>query len=208
MFRSLSVQQRKILGSTAMFAVVCACWLGRFKPWGWWALGAVTASWLADGLLAKYPPVLGRVRGSFFVGASLFALAHACYGAASVMVLRAMGAPLKWVNFAVLMAVFLAAVACHGWLFARSSKRGAGFTVAATAYLLVVGAMAALAFRVGVESGGRLWMLPLGACLFFLSDCILVVREYRRIRSSRMDAAIWATYLSGQLLLQLGLWLA
>lgn len=39
-------------------------------------------------------------------------------------------------------------------------------------------------------------MLPLGACLFFLSDCILVVREYRREKSAVMNGAIWSTYLT------------
>ena len=104
--------------------------------------------------------------------------------------------------------LFALAVGCHAWLFARSSKRAAGFTAAASAYLMVVGVMASLAFRVGVETQGRLWVLPLGACLFFLSDCILVVREYRREKSAVMTGAIWSTYLAAQLLLQLGLWLA
>lgn len=206
--RRFTSGQRKMLASTAMLTVVCLGWLGRFQPWGWWALGAMLASWLADGLLAKYPPLLGRAPGGFFLGAGLFALAHACYGAASVMVLRAMGLPFRWLNFALLTAAFALAVGCHAWLFARSSKRAAGFTAAASAYLMVVGVMASLAFRVGVETQGRLWMLPLGACLFFLSDCILVVREYRREKSAVMTGAIWSTYLAAQLLLQLGLWLA
>lgn len=95
-----------------------------------------------------------------------------------------------------------------GCLRVPASKRATGFTAAACAYLMVVGVMASLAFRVGVETGGRLWMLPLGACLFFLSDCILVVREYRREKSAVMNGAIWSTYLTAQFLLQLGLWLA
>lgn len=208
MMMRLTSAQRKMIASTTMLLAVCLAWLTRFRPWGWWALGAMTASWLADGLLAKYPPVWQKVPGAFFIGASFFALAHACYGAASVMVLRAMGLPFRWLNFSLLVAAFALAVGCHARLFARSSKRAAGFTAAASAYLLVVGVMASLAFRVGVETGGRLWMLPLGACLFFLSDCILVVREYRKEKSALMTGAIWSTYLAAQCLLQLGLWLA
>ena len=204
----LTSAQRKMLASTAMLTLVCLAWLTRFRPWGWWGMGAIVASWLADGLLAKYPPMLGKVPGGFFIGAGFFALAHACYGAASVMVLRAMGLPFRWLNFSLLVAAFALAVGFHAWLFARSSKRATGFTAAACAYLMVVGVMASLAFRVGVETGGRLWMLPLGACLFFLSDCILVVREYRREKSAVMNGAIWSTYLTAQFLLQLGLWLA
>ncbi len=158
----LTSAQRKMLASTAMLTLVCLAWLTRFRPWGWWGMGAIVASWLADGLLAKYPPVLGKVPGGFFIGAGFFALAHACYGAASVMVLRAMGLPFRWLNFSLLVAAFALAVGFHAWLFARSSKRATGFTVAACAYLMVVGVMASLAFRVGVETGGRLWMLPLG----------------------------------------------
>ena len=43
-------------------------------------------------------------------GAAFFALAHACYGAASVMVLRAMGLPFRWLNFSLLVAAFALAV--------------------------------------------------------------------------------------------------
>ena len=136
------------------------------------------------------------------------ALGFDTLAAQGVLRMRAMGLPFRWLNFSLLVAAFALAVGFHAWLFARSSKRATGFTVAACAYLLVVGVMASLAFRVGVETGGRLWMLPLGACLFFLSDCILVVREYRREKSAVMNGAIWSTYLTAQFLLQLGLWLA
>ena len=135
----LTSAQRKMLASTAMLTLVCLAWLTRFRPWGWWGMGAIVASWLADGLLARYPPVLGKVPGGFFIGAGFFALAHACYGAASVMVLRAMGLPFRWLNFSLLVAAFALAVGFHAWLFARSSKRATGFTAAACAYLMVGG---------------------------------------------------------------------
>jgi hypothetical protein len=188
--------RRKMILSTLMLLLTLALWLCGYKPWEFWAIGAIFCSWIADALLAKYPPFLRKVPGAFFIGASLFALAHACYAAASIMILRSFGLPFRWRSFAVLMA-----------LFARSSKRATGFTVAASSYLMVVGAMSALAIRVAAESGGRLWVLPLGACLFFLSDCILVVREYRREKSAVMTGMIWSTYLAAQALLQLGLWL-
>lgn len=200
--------RKKMLLSTLMTLLVCLMWLCRANPRAWWALAAIFCSWTADGLLAKYPPFLARVRGGFFVGAALFALAHVCYAGASVMILRAAGVPLRWSSFAALMGLFACAVCAHALLFARTSRRAAGFTAAACCYLLVVGAMAALTIRVAAASGGRLWMLPLGACLFFLSDCILVVREYRREKSRVLSTAVWATYLSAQALLQLGLWLS
>lgn len=199
--------RRKMILSTLMLLLTLALWLCGYKPWEFWAIGAIFCSWIADALLAKYPPFLRKVPGAFFIGASLFALAHACYAAASIMILRSFGLPFRWLSFAVLMALFACAVAAHIILFARSSKRATGFTVAASSYLMVVGAMSALAIRVASESGGRLWVLPLGACLFFLSDCILVVREYRREKSAVMNGMIWGTYLAAQALLQLGLWL-
>ena len=64
----LTSAQRKMIASTTMLLAVCLAWLARFRPWGWWALGAMTASWLADGLLAKYPPVWRKVPGAFFIG--------------------------------------------------------------------------------------------------------------------------------------------
>ena len=64
----LTSAQRKMLASTAMLTLVCLAWLTRFRPWGWWGMGAIVASWLADGLLAKYPPVLGKCRGDFLSG--------------------------------------------------------------------------------------------------------------------------------------------
>lgn len=202
-----SRSQRKMLFCTVMLALTCALWLCGPKPWQWWALGAIACSWLADGLLAKYPPPLNRVPQGFFVGASLFAMAHLCYGAASMMVLRSLGAPFRWRNFALVAAAFALAVLAHRVIFARRSQRGRGFTIAACAYLMLVGVMASLTFRVAAETVWRVWCLPLGACLFFLSDCILVVREYRRARSRPLSFAIMASYLAGQLFLQLGLWL-
>lgn len=203
----LSRPQRKMIFCTLMFLFTFVLWLCGPKPWQWWALGAIACSWLADGLLAKYPPPLARVPQGFFVGASLFATAHACYGAASVMVLRSLGEPFRWQDFALVTAVFALAVLAHLVLFARRSQRGRGFTLAACAYLMLVGVMASLTFRVAAETAWRVWCLPVGACLFFLSDCVLVVREYRRARSPLMNRIILAFYLAGQLLLQLGFWL-
>ena len=198
-----------MLASTCMLIVTVTLWLCRFKPWGGWALGAILASWVADAFLAKYPPFLGRLKHGFFAGAILFALAHAAYAAASVMILRSLGLPFSWWHFSIVMAVFAVCVVLHALLFARSSQHSTGFTFAACSYLLVVGAMSALAIRVCAATAGRVWLLPIGACLFFLSDCILVVREYRRAHAvPAYHRAIWATYMAGQLLLQLGLWLA
>ena len=208
-FARLSASQKKMLASTCMTVTVVALWLCRLKPWSGWALGAMLASWVADAFLAKYPPVLGRIKQGFFVGAILFALAHVGYAAASVMILRSLGLPFSWWQFSAVMAIFALCVLAHFLLFARSSKHSRGFTLAACSYLLVVGAMSALAVRVCAETAWRVWLLPIGACLFFLSDCILVVREYRRAHEiPAYHRAIWATYMSGQLLLQLGLWLA
>lgn len=203
----LTRSQRKMVFCTGMLLASCALWLVSPKPWQWWALGAMLCSWLADGLLAKYPPPLARVPHGFFVGAALFAAAHACYGAASVMVLRSLGVPLRWRHYVLLAALFAAVVMVHRGIFARQSRRGRGFTVAACAYLTLVGVMASLTIGVAAETAGRVWCLPVGACLFFLSDCILVVREYRRQASRFANLAIMAFYLIGQLLLQLGFWL-
>lgn len=202
----LSRPQRKMLLCSLMLLITCALWFCGPKPWQWWALGAICCSWLADGLLAKYPPLLGRVPHSFFVGAVWFAAAHVCYAAASVMVLRSRGLPFRWRSFALLVMLFAAVVLIHRGVFARKSCRSTGFTVAACAYLTLVGVMASLSFLVSASDHWQVWFLPVGACLFFLSDCTLVVREYHRMKSKAINLVIMSTYLTGQLLLQLGLW--
>ena len=78
------------------------------------------------------------------------ALGFDTLAAQEVLRMRAMGLPFRWLNFSLLVAAFALAVGFHAWLFARSSKRATGFTAAACAYLMVVGVMASLAFRVGV----------------------------------------------------------
>lgn len=203
----LSRPQRKMIACTFMVAVTCVLWLCGSKPWQWWALGAILCSWLADGLLAQYPPVLEKVPHHFFVGAVWFAFAHVCYGAAAVMVIRSQGTPFSWHSFALLVLAFMATVLVHRLVFARKSVRSKGFAVAATAYLALVGVMASLSFLAAGGTAWHAWCLPVGACLFFLSDCTLVVREYCRIKSKPLNRFIMATYLAGQLLLQFGLWL-
>ncbi|MDO4838301.1 MAG: lysoplasmalogenase [Clostridia bacterium] len=203
----LSRPQRKMIFCTLMVIVTCVLWALGGKPWQWWALGAIFASWLADGLLAKYPPVLGKIPHSFFIGAVWFAIAHVCYSAASVMVLRSQGMPFHWRNFALLVLLFFATVFLHKLIFSRKSQRSKGFAIAATAYLAVVGIMASLSFLAAAGTAWRAWCLPIGACLFFISDCVLVVREYMRLKSKPINRLIMGTYLSGQLLLQIGLWM-
>ncbi len=203
----LSRPQRKMIACSLMVAITCALWLCGPKPWQWWALGAILCSWLADGLLAKYPPILGKVPHSFFVGAVWFAFAHVCYSAAAVMVIRSQGTPFSWAHFALLVLLFLATVLIHRLVFARRNIRGKGFAIAATAYLAVVGIMASLSFSAASGTAWNAWLLPVGACLFFISDCTLVVREYCRMKSKSLNRFIMATYLIGQLFLQVGLWL-
>lgn len=143
---------------------------------------------------------------SFFIGAVWFAIAHVCYSAASVMVLRSQGTPFRWRNFALLALLFFVTVFLHKLIFSRKSQRSKGFAVAATAYLTVVGIMASLSFLAAAGTAWHAWCLPIGACLFFISDCVLVVREYMRLKSKPINRLIMGTYLSGQLLLQIGLW--
>ena len=100
----LTSAQRKMLASTAMLTLVCLAWLTRFRPW---AGGAWARLWLPGWRTGCWPSIRRcweKCRGGFFIGAGFFALAHACYGAASVMVLRAMGLPFRWLNFSLLVA--------------------------------------------------------------------------------------------------------
>lgn len=206
----LLTKPRKMIISSCMLVLSAVLMCATNRAWGSIAFLGMLLSWVADAMLAQFPQPLTRLKSkSFFIGAMLFVAAHVCYIVCMMMMGQA-GAYPGLPDAYILIAIPFALLCVGHWVkYFRheESQRNIGFSIAASSYLLLVGVMATFAIRLFILSGYRYWALPLGALLFFVSDCVLVRREYRKSATRFTPYVIWGTYISAQLLLMAGLYL-
>ena len=196
-----------ISGSLTILAAVLA--LAARRPWNGVAALAMAVSSMGDGLLAGYPGCFRAVRDRLIKGGAIFLIAHWLYILALVLASgREFGQLLS--GFWLPAFVFTVLTLLIGCLFVtRSSARHPrSFIAAAMVYLLTVGLHCAMAVCVFRETDGHFALNVAGALLFYLSDTILLSRQFMVIGEKYGDALIWLTYVPAQFCLILGFFLA
>lgn len=80
-----------------------------------------------------------------------------------------------------------------------------GFAILCMIYSVVVGYNMIKIFVYSVTTNEKLFFLPpIGIVLFFLSDCLIAIKELLQISSDRMETWIWILYVSGQMMILIG----
>ena len=201
-------KQGKLLisGGLTIFAVVLA--LAARRPSCFLGALAMGTSTLGEALLAGYPGCFKNVENRLTKGGLVFLAAHILYICALLVSSGREAGPFLS-RFALPFAGFFCLTALLGAIFyihGRSSVSLA-FFIAAFLYLLTVGVHAAVALTISGQSGGGYMLSVAGTLLFYLSDAILLAREFKAVRGKHITALIWLTYVPAQFCLVLGLYL-
>ncbi|MGV9801719.1 lysoplasmalogenase [Mycobacterium sp. NPDC003449] len=153
-----------------------------------WLVGALVCSAAGDFLLA-----IPWWQPSFVLGLAAFLVAHVCFLAALLPLVRRTPARL-----AAAALVIVACLALLGWFWPRLAE--AGMTVPVTAYIAVLGAMVCTALLARLSTP---WT-ALGAVCFAVSDAMIGISEF--IRGDQLLAVpIWWAYAASLLLITAGL---
>ncbi len=194
-----------ISGALTALAVVLAL-LGRRLPCTL-AAAAMAVSTLGDALLAGFPGCFADIKNRLVKGGLVFFAAHILYILAFIAA-SGRDVPVLLPRFALPFAVFLILTAAHGALFyfRAHSPMPRPMFAAAFLYLLAVGVHASTAAAV-FDLTGRHPLLIAGTLLFYLSDAILLAREYGAVRGKHISALVWITYAPAQLCLLIGFYL-
>lgn len=202
-------EQRKKTCSIGLTLLAAALALWARTAWSAAAALAMAVSAVGDGLLAGYPACFQKVKDRLIKGGLVFFAAHCLYMLALVLYARRSVQALL-PPFLLPALVFLLLSCLHGYWFCLrgASNVPLSFFAASMAYLLTVGAHAALAVCVSAQSGGPIWISAVGAALFYLSDAILLAYKYGRVPGKDCSSPVWFTYAPAQLLLLMGFFLA
>lgn len=156
---------------------------------GWWLLAALLLSLLGDVAL------LSDSTARFAMGLTSFLLAHVAFVVAFVHA-GMPGPGLALVGVVLVSA--LAAVVGRRVVPAAAREGGLALGAAVTAYLAVIAAMVVTAWATGRP------LVALGATAFMVSDAVLALARFVRVR--RFGAlAVMVTYHLGQVVIVIGL---
>lgn len=177
-------------------------WVKLEQPWGpvWKCSGIVVLglyalsqrAWLAGLglLLSAAGDVLLELDGLFVGGMAAFGLAHVCYSAAFITIIRREGLNKSGWPFAVL--VLAASVGLAIWFAPGQAEMG--LTIPATAYSVIISIMVISALM----SKAPL-MAKLGAVIFMLSDTLIAVGMFAH--QTVPVGSVWITYAGAQIML-------
>jgi uncharacterized membrane protein YhhN len=153
-----------------------------------WLLGALVFSAVGDFLLA-----MPWWKPSFVLGLAAFLVAHLCFLAALLPLVRR-SAP----RLVAVAATVVACVVLLGWFWPRLVEQG--MAVPVTAYIAVLGAMVCVALLARLPTP---WT-ALGAVCFAVSDAMIGISEF--VRGDQLLAVpIWWAYAASLLLITAGL---
>jgi len=191
-----------LLGAVVALSHLTNEWVKAPIPWGpaWKCAGiailglyALRERAIAVGLgliLSAVGDVLLELDGAFIGGMAAFGLAHVCYIAAFVGVIRRDGVSTAAWPIAAL--VLIISIGLGWWLMPGMSAEG--LLIPATIYQVVISAMVITA----VMSKAPL-MAKLGAAIFMLSDSLIAVGMFAKI--AVIPGSVWITYAAAQIML-------
>lgn len=162
------------------------------RPYATLIAVGMSLSFIADLIMAAIIRVPNRVLG----GMAVFGLAHLAYLAALLMLDRALALDartpmLVWSGAFLLVAVVF-------WRLAVDTPQAPGaLRAGALGYLVLLATMTGAAWGVATRAPG-LWMLAVGALLFFSSDAVLGNQIFRANNWRGVGDVVWATYIVGQ----------
>jgi len=179
-------------------------WVKLEQPWGpaWKAAGIVVLglyalsqrAWLAGcGLLfSAAGDVLLELDGLFVFGMAAFGVAHICYAAAFVKLIRRDGPNIG--AWPLAMGVLGISIVLGVWLAPGMGS----LTAPALIYQLIISIMVMLALLSRAPMLARI-----GAVVFMLSDTLIAVGMFRDV--SVPVGSVWVTYAAAQIMLAWGL---
>ena len=179
-------------------------WARLAQPWGptWKAAGIVVLglyalgqrAWLAGcGLLfSSAGDVLLELDGLFVFGMAAFGVAHICYAAAFVNLIRRDGPNIG--AWPLAMGVLGISIVLGVWLAPGMGS----LTAPALIYQLIISIMVMLALLSRAPMLARI-----GAVVFMLSDTLIAVGMFRDV--SVPVGSVWVTYAAAQIMLAWGL---
>jgi uncharacterized membrane protein YhhN len=179
-------------------------WVRLEQPWGpaWKAAGIVMLglyalsqrAWLAGwGLLfSSAGDVLLELDGLFVFGMAAFGIAHICYSAAFVNLIRRDGPNIG--AWPLAMGVLGVSIVLGVWL---APGMGA-LTAPALIYQLIISLMVMLALLSKAPMVARV-----GATIFMLSDTLIAIGMFRDVQTP--PGSVWITYAAAQIMLAWGL---
>ena len=191
------------LGAALALSHVANEWLNLAQPWGpaWKCAGIILLglyALLSGARLAAFGfffsaagDVLLELEGLFVGGMAAFGLAHVCYTAVFVGIIRRDGLNRGAWPLAVL--VLAISVALGLWL----APGMAGLTAPALAYQAIISAMVVSAILSKAP-----FLARIGAVIFMLSDTLIAVGLFRGIEV--VPGSVWITYAAAQITLALG----
>ena len=191
---SVAVRGRRrewVLKPLVLALLIVTAWLlgASESTAGWWLLAALGLSLAGDiALLSESDP-------RFVVGLASFLVAHLAF----VVAFAHLGMPradLGLVGLA--LVVVMAVVVGRRVVPAARAEGGPALAGAVAAYMTVIGAMVVTAWATGQL------LLALGATVFMVSDAVLALDRFVRVRRFG-SLAVMVTYHLGQVLIVLGL---
>src|SRR5262245_60229224 len=191
-----------LVGGAVALSHLADEWVKAPIPWGpaWKCAGiailglyALRERAIAIGLgliLSAVGDVLLELDGAFVGGMAAFGLAHACYSAAFVGVIRREG--LNTAAWPIAALVLVISIALGWWLMPGMGAEG--LLIPATIYQVIISAMVMTA----VMSKAPL-MAKLGVVIFMLSDTLIAVGMFAKIEV--IPGSVWITYAVAQMML-------
>ena len=141
-------------------------------------------------LLSAVGDVLLELDGLFVGGMAAFGLAHVCYTAAFITIIRRDG--LNKSGWPIAVAIVAATIALAIWFAPGQAEMG--LTIPATAYSIIISIMAISA----VMSKAPL-LAKLGAIIFMLSDSLIAIGMFAK--QPVPLGSVWITYAAAQIML-------
>ena len=194
-------EQKKLVmsGSLLLFAVACALFLPSKDRV--WCLAAMGLSFLGDLLLLDVKEIRNRVSAYFQLGATAFGMAHICYGAAYLTLLKMTEAGAV---FNLGSGISLTVMACIWTFFVGSclKRKKQGYLSVVLFYILFIGLAFCAVFTYAWAAGIGQWRSAgavFGAIAFVISDFCLGASRIAGLK--RLGRWIWVFYPIGQLLL-------
>ncbi len=139
----------------------------------------------------------------FYLGASLFILAHLVYSAAYLIKITSLGYTLINAGFIAALILILAVFLAVTLLALRRKPFDLPLYLVCTLYLLIIGASCAIICSFAYASASLASLAAIGALSFFLSDLIIGLDRLAHIAPKNPDRYIWTLYPIGQLLILL-----
>lgn len=141
-------------------------------------------------LLSAVGDVLLELDGLFVGGMAAFGLAHVCYTAAFVTIIRRDG--LNKSGWPAAVAILAATVALAIWFAPGQAEMG--LTIPATAYSIIISIMV-----ISAVMSKAPFMAKLGALIFMISDTLIAIGMFAQ--QPVPAGSVWITYAAAQIML-------